>query len=112
MNNKIKLIIDSRDAKKTTISVVGQSFTDKITNKGANVHSQVILPLIERLIKKHDCRLADICAIEVCVDCGSFTGRRVGVVIATMLGSLLHIPVNGAFADTLVDIPYEEDKWK
>jgi hypothetical protein len=112
MKKDLKLIIDSRDAKKTKLELVGPSFTDMALYEGTNTHSQVILPLIEEILKKHDCLVADITAIEVLIDHGSFTGRRVGAVIGAMLGTLLHIPVNGVPAETPVEIPYEEDKWK
>jgi tRNA A37 threonylcarbamoyladenosine modification protein TsaB len=108
MNKKITLGIDARDAKKTVIELVSPSLHETLVHEGTNTHSQVVLPLIENALKKHGCILSDIVAIEVRVDHGSFTGRRVGAV----LGSLLHVPVNGASAETPIEIPYEEDKWK
>ena len=112
MKKNLKLIIDSRDAKKTKLELIGSSFTDTVLYEGTNTHSQVILPLIEKILKKHECVVSNITEIEVKVDHGSFTGRRVGAVIGIMLGTLLHIPVNGMPATTLLEIPYEEDKWK
>ena len=112
MKQDLKLIIDSRDAKTTKLELVGSSITDTVLYEGTNTHSQVILPLIEELLNKHDCVVSDITAIEVKVDHGSFTGRRVGVIIGVMLGTLLNIPVNGVPATTPFEIPYEEDKWK
>ncbi len=112
MKKDLKLKIDSRDAKKTKLELIGASLTDMVLYEGTNAHSQVILPLIEELLKKHAGHVSDITAIEVLVDHGSFTGRRVGAVIGVMLGTLLHIPVNGVPAETPFEIPYEEDKWK
>ena len=40
-------------------------------------------------------KLLDITEIEVHTGPGSFTGLRVGIAVATTLGKLLNIPVNG-----------------
>ena len=112
MKNKITIIIDARNAKKTIIELVSPSIHDSLVQEGTNTHSQAVLPLIEKALQKHGCGLSDIVGIKVLVDHGSFTGRRVGAVIGTMLGSLLHVPVNDASAEQPIDIPYEEDKWK
>ena len=108
----LHLTIDSRDAKKTEISVVGDGVEEKVTSDAPQSHSQVILPYIEEALKKHAATLTDIADITVLVDHGSFTGRRVGVTIAQTLGVLLQIPVNGKPAGEPIDIPYEQDKWK
>lgn len=57
--------------------------------------AQVVLPLIERLLKKHKLALQDIDGIEVKPGPGSFTGVRVGVSVANALSFALGIPVNG-----------------
>ena len=108
----VHITIDSRDAKHTTIAIVGDGYEEILANNTMQTHSQVILPLIEEALKKHAATLADITNITVLVDHGSFTGRRVGVTIAQTLGLLLHVPVNGKPAESPIDIHYEEDKWK
>lgn len=112
MKKLIHLTIDARIAKSTQITLIGPGLSEIVTNTGTDAHSQVILPLIEQVLQKHSLALPDIADITVLVDHGSFTGRRVAAAIAQMLGSLLHVPVNGASSDTPIDIPYEEDKWK
>ena len=57
--------------------------------------AQVVLPLIDKLLKKHKLSLKDINEIEVNTGPGSFTGLRVGISIANALAWTLKIPVNG-----------------
>ena len=108
----LHLTIDSRDAKKTVVTVAGDGYEEIVVSEALQAHSQVILPYIDEALKKHAATLTDIADITVLVDHGSFTGRRVGVTIAQTLGLLLHVPVNGKPAGEPIDIPYEEDKWK
>lgn len=58
-------------------------------------HSQVVLPMIVNLLKKNNRKLTELSEIEVNIGPGSYTGLRVGVVIANTLGFCLKIPVNG-----------------
>ncbi len=108
----VHITIDSRDVKHTKITLCGVGYEEILTNMVAQTHSQVILPLIDEALKKHDATLTDIADITVLIDRGSFTGRRVGAAIAQTLGLLLHVPVNGKPAESPIEIPYEEDKWK
>lgn len=57
--------------------------------------SQALLPLIEKLLEKNNCRMEELTAIEVNPGPGSFTGLRVGASVAQALGFALNIPVNG-----------------
>ncbi len=67
--------------------------------------AQVVLPLMQKLLKKHSLKLTDIQAIQVNSGPGSFTGVRVGVAIANALSFALKIPVNrkqvGEFVEPL-----------
>lgn len=57
--------------------------------------SQVLLPLISRLLEAERWKLEALSGIEVETGAGSFTGLRVGVAVANALGFSLKIPVNG-----------------
>jgi len=57
--------------------------------------AQIILPMVEEILKKHRLVLQDLDVIEVNPGPGSFTGVRVGVSIANALSYALGIPVNG-----------------
>lgn len=62
--------------------------------------SQVLLPLIEKLLKSQKLEYKDLKGIEVETGPGSFTGIRVGVSVANALGYSLGIPVNGKKMET------------
>ncbi len=68
--------------------------------------SQLVLPMIEKILKQHELRLKDITAIEVNPGPGSFTGLRVGITIANTLGFLLKVPVNGKKVGEMVEAVY------
>lgn len=57
--------------------------------------SQVLLPLIVKLLEKNKLEFEDLDEIEVSVGPGSFTGLKVGASVAQALGFALNIPVNG-----------------
>lgn len=57
--------------------------------------AQVVLVLIDKLLKKHNITFNDITAIKVVTGPGSFTGLRVGIAVANTLGWTLGIAVNG-----------------
>lgn len=68
--------------------------------------AQVVLPLLEELLKEHGLCLKNITAIEVNPGPGSFTGIRVGLSIANTLGFLLQVPVNGKKAGEYASAVY------
>jgi len=57
--------------------------------------SQVLLPMIVKILKRQKLNFSDLSAIEVNPGPGSFTGTRIGVTVANVLGYILDIPVNG-----------------
>lgn len=88
-------IIDTTNNKEVTagLKIDGDEFIERKpldTRK-----AQVVLPMLETMLKKHGLQVKDITGIEVNTGPGSFTGIRVGISIATTLGFLLTIPVNG-----------------
>lgn len=62
--------------------------------------SQVLLPLIMKLLQPKTYNLKTLEAIEVETGPGSFTGLRVGVSVANALGFALNIPVNNKKIET------------
>ena len=107
----MKLIIDTRSNEKTIIALVvdGKKMEESLQTN--HTHSQAVLPLIEKILSEHKLSLKDITNIEVPVDTGSYTGRRVGAAIAQTLGTLLSISVNGKQAGSSIEILYDTDKW-
>ena len=64
--------------------------------------SQVLLPLIEKLLNKCKLDYNSLTGIEAETGPGSFTGLRVGVSVANALGYSLGIPVNGKRLETKI----------
>lgn len=60
---------------------------------GDNDHSVTIMPLLEDLLKKQNLGLRDLTDVIVGIGPGSYTGVRIGVSIAKMIGYLNAIPV-------------------
>ena len=72
--------------------------------------AQIILPLIEKILKKYKIQFSQLSAIEVNTGPGSFTGVRVGVSIANALGFALKVPINGKKVGDQVTPLYTEGK--
>lgn len=60
---------------------------------GHQNHSVTILPFIEQLLKKAELELKDIDEVIIGIGPGSYTGVRIGVSIAKMIGYLNNVPV-------------------
>ena len=58
------------------------------------IGSQVLLPMVMKILKKNQVKFDDLTAVEVNPGPGSFTGTRVGVAIANALAFALDIKVN------------------
>ncbi len=90
------LKIDSTRREAITVELVDpKSGKSRKLVEGQKPGSQVLLPMIDKILKKASVKLNDLTAIEVNIGPGSFTGTRVGVSIANAFGFALGIPVNG-----------------
>lgn len=87
----MNLYIDTSEINTVKISV-GKF---KKSSKSKMFRSQMILPLIENVLRENKLTFTDITEITVNTGPGSFTGLRVGATVANALGYLLDIPVNG-----------------
>ena len=101
------LFIDTSDNKLIKVGLTIDGKEDLTEQAIDNRRAQVVLPLVEALMKKHKLALKDLSEIKVNVGPGSFTGLRVGVAIANTLGFLLKIPINGKKAGDLVEPVYQ-----
>lgn len=61
----------------------------------ARRHSELLMPMIATIMADAGASRADLTAIAVGVGPGPYTGLRVGLVTARVLGSVLHLPVSG-----------------
>ena len=101
----MKLHIDTSSNQKTIIRL-GNT---ELVEDSSVWRSQVLLPMIDELLKKEGKMVGEIREIRVVEGTGSFTGLRVGVAVANALGYALKIPVNGKRPDKLeiVEPKYE-----
>lgn len=58
-------------------------------------HSEKLLPLMEELFELLEIKAEELEAVAVAVGPGSFTGLRIGISTAKMLGRIFSIPVKG-----------------
>ena len=87
------LTIDTSNNKEITISLkVGEK---EYIQKKMMGKVQVVLPMIEQLLKKQNIQVQELTAIKINTGPGSFTGLRVGIAIANALSFFLKIPING-----------------
>lgn len=87
------LYINTQDPKVVTVALKKNEEVVKSFSQESKYGSQILLPLIVKLIPPQKWDLLE--GIEVEKGPGSFTGLRVGASIAQALGFALNIPVNG-----------------
>lgn len=108
--NYMKLKLDSTDSKNITVQLLdGNKVVSKLT-ENQKVGSQVLLPMIDKILKKNKLTPSQIKSIEVNPGPGSFTGTRVGTSIANALGFALNVPVNGK-KGKIVEPVYDKSKF-
>lgn len=108
----IAIIIDSSGSE--VIRVVLETADKKrfeLKKSVSQAKAQEVLPMIEELLLAHNVARNDVTAIRVNTGPGSYTGLRVGVAIANMLGMLLGVSVNGLPVGQTVTPVYEGDRW-
>ncbi len=90
------LKIDSTDREAIVVELIDEKNgkSKKLVEK-QKLGSQVLLPMIVKILKKNKVKFIDLTAIEINPGPGSFTGTRVGVSVANALGYALNLPVNG-----------------
>lgn len=94
------LYINTKDQKQVIIALKKEGGVVESLSEENEFGSQVLLPLIEKILKKNKLEYKDLKGIEVETGPGSFTGIRVGVSVANALGYSLGIPVNGKDVET------------
>ncbi|MDT8336373.1 MAG: tRNA (adenosine(37)-N6)-threonylcarbamoyltransferase complex dimerization subunit type 1 TsaB [Candidatus Izemoplasmatales bacterium] len=64
-----------------------------VYEEGINNHSVTIIPFIENILNKEGLKLSDINQIIIGIGPGSYTGVRIGVTVAKMIGYLNNLEV-------------------
>lgn len=96
----LTLYINTEDQKKAAVSLKKENKVIASLSEGNEYGSQVLLPLIEKLLESQKVKFKDLVGIEVETGPGSFAGLRVGVSVANALGFALGIAVNGKKFET------------
>lgn len=91
----VTLMLDTADNKKITVGLIIDDQKYIQTKRITSNKTQIILPMIDKILKKHSLKSEDLSGIQVNAGPGSFTGLRVGIAIANALSFVLKIPVNG-----------------
>ncbi len=89
------LCIDTKDPKTVTVCLKRDDIIVQKLVEENEFGSQVLLPLITKVIEQEGITLSDLTAIEIDKGPGSYTGLRVGASVGQALGFTLNIPVNG-----------------
>jgi len=66
---------------------------------------------IQRMFHNHHWKISDLSEIIVGIGPGSYTGLRIGVVVAKMFGWNNNIPVRSISSLALIASSYQGDKW-
>ena len=98
------LLIDTSDNKKITVGLNINSREYINTKKITSNKSQIVLSMIDEILKKHSLKPEDLSEIRVNAGPGSFTGLRVGLAIANALSFTLKIPINGRKGEIILPI--------
>jgi len=92
---KTILFIDTSEIYTAKVAVEIDGKRHEKISESKVLKSQMVLPMIEEILKEQNVSLHDITEIMVATGPGSFTGLRVGATVANALSYLLDIPVNG-----------------
>ncbi len=105
------LKIDTTKREEVKVELIDEKtgIKDKLVKK-QKLPSQVLLPLIIKILKKNRANIKELTRVEVNTGPGSFTGTRVGVSVANALGFALSIPVNGKKGKIVLPV-YEKSKF-
>ena len=99
---KIYLLLDTSDNKKITVGLIINGKKSLKTERITSNKTQIILPMIDEMLKAHSLKPKDLSEIRINAGPGSFTGLRVGLAIANALSFALKIPINGKQAGSII----------
>ena len=104
------LRIDTTQRDEVSVEIIDSKGKKTKLVERQKVGSQILLPLIVKILKKTGLKFSNLTAVEVNHGPGSFTGTRVGVAVANALGFVLNLPINGKKGKIVVPI-YEKSKF-
>ena len=89
----ISLWIDTATPTLSVVLTKGTQTLTTVQHTGKNDHSQTLMPVIETTLTQHGFSPKHLLDITVGVGPGSYTGTRIGVVVAKTLAHALNIPL-------------------
>ena len=105
-----RLFIDSATPYLCLAVLEDTKVLDSIYQKGDNNHSETLMPHLEIMLKRQGLKPKDIDEIYVGIGPGSYTGVRIGVVVAKVLAYSLNIPVYKVSSLALLASHYSDEK--
>ncbi|HLD24662.1 tRNA (adenosine(37)-N6)-threonylcarbamoyltransferase complex dimerization subunit type 1 TsaB [Candidatus Gottesmanbacteria bacterium RIFCSPLOWO2_01_FULL_49_10] len=109
---KVAIVIDSSGSEAIRVALESNDGEQHELKKPVSQgNAQEVLPMIEELFKEHGLTIDAVTAIQVNTGPGSYTGLRVGIAIANMLGVLLGVPINDLPVGQIVIPQYEGDRY-
>ncbi|MBI9008389.1 MAG: tRNA (adenosine(37)-N6)-threonylcarbamoyltransferase complex dimerization subunit type 1 TsaB [Tenericutes bacterium] len=95
MSKLLKILIIDTATKYIYLSLVCDGLEKQcVYQEGINNHSVTIIPELENILNKENLSLRDLDEIIIGIGPGSYTGVRIGVTVAKMIGYLNHIKVS------------------
>ncbi|MDD3122810.1 MAG: tRNA (adenosine(37)-N6)-threonylcarbamoyltransferase complex dimerization subunit type 1 TsaB [Candidatus Izemoplasmatales bacterium] len=88
-----RLVIDTATSNLYLALALGDKQLSSVYNLGNHDHSVTIIPIIDEMLKVQGWTLKDIDQVIIGIGPGSYTGVRIGVSIAKMIGYLNEIDV-------------------
>jgi tRNA threonylcarbamoyladenosine biosynthesis protein TsaB len=88
-----QLVIDTATSHIFLALIIDGHLVEDIWQEGASNHSVTVMPHIEAMLSKHQCQLNELTGLYIGIGPGSYTGVRIGVAIAKMIGYLNQIPL-------------------
>jgi tRNA threonylcarbamoyladenosine biosynthesis protein TsaB len=105
-----RLVIDTATDYLYLALIEGDNVLDYYYKKGKRDHSVNLMIEIDRIFKKRELRISDLDEIIVGIGPGSYTGLRIGVVVAKMFGWNNNIPVRTVSSLALIASSYQGSK--
>lgn len=106
-----RLVLDTATKYLYIALLDGTTILESYYAAGDNDHSVKLMSEIQKMFQQQERTVADLDEIIVGIGPGSYTGLRIGVVVAKMLGWNNHIPVRTISSLALIASSYQGDKW-